>query len=62
MEASIANQTRLLDNVRERRRAAEQTQEVLNSERKRFLMAASELNEACLRYEGLNAHLALMGR
>lgn len=62
MEDSLDNQTRLLDDVRSRRRAAERVQESIKEDRKRFLAGTKELADECYRYEALNAHLALMRR
>lgn len=59
---SLDNQTRLLDDVRTRRRAAEQVQASIKEDRKRFLAGTKELADECYRYEALNAHLALMRR
>ncbi|CAM9415074.1 unnamed protein product [Scytosiphon promiscuus] len=59
---SLQNQTRLLDDVRSRRRAAERVQASMKEDRKRFLAGTKELADECYRYEALNAHLALMRR
>lgn len=62
VEDSLANQTRLVDAARSRRRAAEETRGSVAEERKRFLAGSKELTDECYRYEALNAHLALMRR
>lgn len=62
MEDCLSNQTRLLDVARSRRHAAEETQEAVIEERKRFLKGARDLDEAGIKYEGLKVHLSLMRR
>ncbi|CAM9553429.1 unnamed protein product [Ectocarpus sp. 4 AP-2014] len=62
VEDSLEDQTRLLDNVRRRRHAAEELQASVREDRKRFFAGTKELSDECYRYESLNAHLALMQR
>ncbi|CAN0133993.1 unnamed protein product [Ectocarpus fasciculatus] len=62
VEDSLEDQTRLLDNVRRRRHAAEELQASVREDRKRFFAGTKELSDECYRYESLNAHLALMRR
>lgn len=62
VEDSLEDQTRLLDNVRRRRHAAEELQASVREDRKRFFAGTKELSDECYRYESLNAHLALVRR
>lgn len=62
VEDSMSNQARLLEASRDRRRAAEETREAVAEEKKRFLKGERDLAEACMKHEGLKAHLSLMRR
>ncbi|CAM9433419.1 unnamed protein product [Sphacelaria rigidula] len=62
VEDSLSNQKRLLDSASDRRRTAEETREALDEEKRRFLKAMRDLTEACMKHEGLKAHLSVMRR
>lgn len=62
VEDSLSNQKRLLDAASDRRRTAEETREALDEEKRRFLKAMRDLTEACMKHEGLKAHLSVMRR